>query len=642
MRGTWADRKQGQYVLSVDDVLNRKPVFQRQVGTDGTRAETAFDQQVSRFERGDGAAKDQYRIELKRGGQVVRSWGTPPWGRRTKTNPRRRSLAKGMPTKKEIEAVQLVRAIIEDPSMRQYLKKHYQRQHDAGAHPHTGFCSMASDALRRILGGQVKGFRGYKLCRVVHENEPHYYLTTPAGKVLDPTSAQFKTPPPYEKGRGVGLPTPSQIPGTNVQSPTHGAKAIMERAKGTKTNPRSLAKWLDGFFRRHSKLSRYRDQIRFRDREQVSGRHGEARQHGDEVWVFPKFWGLPPGVQDSVMAHEIGHWVLSQYGTAKAIKQAYALGIDPWDTLNLPFGQFNMDEAFADSFASYYTDGDVRRRYPAWTQLVEMVQSRGKANPAKGFSGLPKGWYIEVDRAPMTLFRPPGPVTLVLRNSSRRKVGFIRLRRATSCGRAWEVTHSQAQRGWGPLLYDLALEFAGKHGVIPDRSGVSASATRVWTHYLKHRPSEVVAHPLDDDYDAWHRGVGYDVSECKSPGDEQTPLDYRYVKRRSTLTPMLKAAGQYRIGNPRDKHPGARGGNTDPQSLLFPIDTYTKKQAKRWARDQGFLYGTVERTRNFWRIVQVPGSHFKKFRTIMLPDTDGPIEMVVGILHPRKRRRRRR
>ena len=90
---------------------------------------------------------------------------------------------------------------------------------------------MASDALRRILGGQIKGFRGYKLCRVVHENEPHYYLTTPAGKVLDPTSAQFKTRPPYDKGRGVGLPTPSKIPGTDVQSPTHGAKAIMERAK---------------------------------------------------------------------------------------------------------------------------------------------------------------------------------------------------------------------------------------------------------------------------------------------------------------------------------------------------------------------------------------------------------------------------
>ena len=77
----------------------------------------------------------------------------------------------------------------------------------------------------------MKGFRGYKLCRVGHENEPHYYLTTPSGEVLDPTSAQFKTHPPYDKGRGVGLPTPSKIPGTNVQSPTHGAKAIMERAK---------------------------------------------------------------------------------------------------------------------------------------------------------------------------------------------------------------------------------------------------------------------------------------------------------------------------------------------------------------------------------------------------------------------------
>jgi hypothetical protein len=143
-----------------------------------------------------------------------------------------------MPTKKELEAVRLVQSIIEDPQMRRHLKKHYQKSQDKGAHPHTGFCSMASDALRRILGGQVKGFRGYKLCRVVHENEPHYYLTTPSGKVLDPTSAQFKTRPPYEKGRGVGLPTPSKIPGTDVQSPTHGARAIMERVSTRRAGDR--------------------------------------------------------------------------------------------------------------------------------------------------------------------------------------------------------------------------------------------------------------------------------------------------------------------------------------------------------------------------------------------------------------------
>ena len=142
----------------------------------------------------------------------------------------------------------------------------------------------------------------------------------------------------------------------------------------------SLEGFLDGFFRRHPKLSKYRRLIRFREREQGSSSgHGEARQHGDEVWVFPKFWTHQQGVQDFVLAHEIGHWVKSNNAFGSAFMDAArSVGVDPWDTLNLPFGQFNADEAFADSFASYYTDGDVKRRYPEWTRLVEAVISGGR------------------------------------------------------------------------------------------------------------------------------------------------------------------------------------------------------------------------------------------------------------------------
>lgn len=142
----------------------------------------------------------------------------------------------------------------------------------------------------------------------------------------------------------------------------------------------SLDGFLDGFFRRHPKLSKYRRLIRFRGREQGSSSgHGEARQHGDEVWVFPKFWTHQQGVQDFVLAHEIGHWVKSNNAFGSAFMDAArSVGVDPWDTPNLPFGQFNMDEAFADSFASYYTDGDVKRRYPEWARLVEVVISGGR------------------------------------------------------------------------------------------------------------------------------------------------------------------------------------------------------------------------------------------------------------------------
>ena len=177
--------------------------------------------------------------------------------------------------------------------------------------------------------------------------------------------------------------------------------SVEERLNGHPMSKRAserLDTFLEGFFRRHSKLSKYRSRIRFREREHGSNSgHGEARQHGDEVWILPKFWKHPKNIQDFIVAHEIGHWVLEQYGTANAIKQAYALGVDPWDTLNLPFGQFNMDEAFADCFASYHRDKEVKRRYPEWARLVELVQSgsrvaRGKAKKDVGHGGLDE-WF---------------------------------------------------------------------------------------------------------------------------------------------------------------------------------------------------------------------------------------------------------
>lgn len=161
------------------------------------------------------------------------------------------------------------------------------------------------------------------------------------------------------------------------------------------------ADFVDGFFRRHPKLSKYRSRLRFREREQGgSAGHGEARQHGDEVWLFPKFWQHTREVQDFVLAHEVGHWVKSEFGGREFIALAESKGIDPWDSPNLPFGQFNMDEAFADAFASYYTDGDVKRRYPAWAQLVEAVEAgeqpmrvaRNKSKKDTGHGGLDE-WF---------------------------------------------------------------------------------------------------------------------------------------------------------------------------------------------------------------------------------------------------------
>ena len=166
-----------------------------------------------------------------------------------------------MPTKKELEAVRLVREILMDPKIRRKLMKEmgdrglkepYRSRFDPespdyveGLDPYTGFCSMASDALRRILGGEAdRKFRGYQLCRVKHgpEGFGHFYLRTPRGEYLDPTASQFKTPVPYDKGRGVGLPTPKRYPGTDVQVPTQAAQVILDAARARRVASRYIAK----------------------------------------------------------------------------------------------------------------------------------------------------------------------------------------------------------------------------------------------------------------------------------------------------------------------------------------------------------------------------------------------------------------
>lgn len=55
------------------------------------------------------------------------------------------------------------------------------------------------------------------------------------------------------------------------------------------------------------------------------------------------------------------------------------------------------------------------------------------------------------------------------------------------------VAHSAAEKGYGPLLYDAALAFAGP--LTADRESVSLSAERVWRHYYERR-SDVVHTPL--------------------------------------------------------------------------------------------------------------------------------------------------
>ena len=136
----------------------------------------------------------------------------------------------------------------------------------------------------------------------------------------------------------------------------------------------AVAPYLEGFYDRHPGLKRYAPHRILDKTVGGGGSHPEARQHGEEVHIFPKFWVLDPATQDFVLAHEIGHYVKSNYGGVRFMEAAGRLGVELWDTDRLPYGQYNMDEAFADCFASYFLDpSELRSRYPGWFSLVEAI-----------------------------------------------------------------------------------------------------------------------------------------------------------------------------------------------------------------------------------------------------------------------------
>ena len=68
----------------------------------------------------------------------------------------------------------------------------------------------------------------------------------------------------------------------------------------------------------------------------------------------------------------------------------------------------------------------------------------------------------------------------------------------------WSVVSSAAAPGYGPMLYDVAMEYATQNGggLISDRMSVSSGekgAVNVWNYYYKNRVGkDVEAHQMDD------------------------------------------------------------------------------------------------------------------------------------------------
>jgi len=134
------------------------------------------------------------------------------------------------------------------------------------------------------------------------------------------------------------------------------------------------------------------------------------------------------------------------------------------------------------------------------------------------------------------------------------------------CGEALNVVYAGAASGWGPMLYDVAMEVATEvgGGLTPDRSSVSSDAQNVWSYYFNDR-GDVQSHQLDltdKDIRAAEKFMKPPVElqkltpdieedDClqtktvRSHRDEwnQSPLSKRYTKAPTTIN-ALRAAGR--------------------------------------------------------------------------------------------------
>lgn len=148
---------------------------------------------------------------------------------------------------------------------------------------------------------------------------------------------------------------------------------------------------------------------------------------------------------------------------------------------------------------------------------------------AKGPSDLPEGWLV-------LAYTTGGKRVYLLKDADREEVARVHAERRQGCGKVWVITSARAwQPGWGPMLYDVAMEDAGSDGVMPDRDQVSSDARRVWDYYFTRRP------------DVQTTDVDWGCERHGDPDDwDPHPLDQVYRKEQRTVIPTLAAQGAWR------------------------------------------------------------------------------------------------
>jgi hypothetical protein len=174
---------------------------------------------------------------------------------------------------------------------------------------------------------------------------------------------------------------------------------------------------------------------------------------------------------------------------------------------------------------------------------------------AKGPKDLPDGVFVRIDLTDAGTYEiyyadEEGYYIEGKQNPVR---GLIEIQEADEpCGGAFIVLDSGAAKGWGPLLYDVAMEFATQlgGGLASGRNSVSLRARDVWDYYAEKR-ADVTGIQMDDldntltptRDDNCGQTSAYKSEELADIEWHESPLSKRWTKKLDTIE-KLRSMGK--------------------------------------------------------------------------------------------------
>jgi hypothetical protein len=139
--------------------------------------------------------------------------------------------------------------------------------------------------------------------------------------------------------------------------------------RGDVTDSASAKKWAESYQSRRQEFSKLGLKVDFSNH--ISG---EATVEAGRILLSSKFASLPREAKEHVFTHEVGHIAVGKLGLKRLVRVLEEEGIDPWDVGSLPFGQFQMEEAFAEAFAESVLDPDrLGRANPKWLRAAKRM-----------------------------------------------------------------------------------------------------------------------------------------------------------------------------------------------------------------------------------------------------------------------------